>query len=679
MSITSPTGTPDSQKPVAQGRLEDRPFPRLLHQLFGKKVTGCLRMIDDSEDESRVYLRDGAPVHVTRPNDIDRLDLVIAESGLVPSHVLSDLSESLPPGRRLGEVLIERGLIGAPALADALKLQMRRKLLRLFFPLRGEFSIFLDPHNFGAGDEYKEMRVDPRCLMYPGVRAAYDESRLRAELAPLANHRFRILPTLAGSLLEAMGFKTTDSLIAALGERPHTLADLPPGGPKAMEAWAIVLALLYTDLLETTPVSPAGISTPATARAMPAVGSGPVRAMPAVGSGPVRAMPAVGSGPVAVSATGDSGRAPAMTKTGSHTAAGNNATRPGSPAASPAGSADSESSRTGKYLAVGGGTERVGAKTNAPVLPRQMPAPPTPPSSSSSSLPAVTGSGPYVSAGAASAVPLAVASPSGSGPMSSGASGPILPRLEDLVGRLGTISHFELLGVGESASNDEINAAYLRSMKQYHPDRLAGLGMRDSVDKAARLVAQMNDAHSALMDPKRRAEYLANRGLAPPAVDSGRAIIAAEEAFQRGEVLLKNGDHVKALEAFSQAMKANPIEPIYKAYWAWARWDSPGAAKDRLVRDTLKVLEDVMRDRTRFPIGLYWTGLLHKHLGDGRNAEKAFQAAVEQDKDLLEAERELRLIEMRRVRATASHQAVGAKPASSAARKGGLLDKLRKR
>ena len=130
--VDSPKATRDLPNAVARGKLQERPFPRLLHQLFGKRLTGCLEIVDDSGDQSRVYLRDGAPVHVERPNDIDRLDQVLAEAGLVPPQVIAELSTDLPPGRRLGEVLIEHGLVTAAALADALKLQMRRKLLRLF-------------------------------------------------------------------------------------------------------------------------------------------------------------------------------------------------------------------------------------------------------------------------------------------------------------------------------------------------------------------------------------------------------------------------------------------------------------------------------------------------------------------------------------------------------------------
>jgi tetratricopeptide (TPR) repeat protein len=604
MSTNAPTGTSDGRPPVARGRLEQRPFPRLLHQLFSKRVTGCLQLIDDSQDESRVYLRDGVPVHVMRPNDIDRLDQVIMEANLVPAHLVAELSAALPPGRRLGEVLVERGLVSPAGLADALKFQLRRKLLRLFFPQRGQFAVFVEAHNFGVGDEFKETRVDPRCLMYPGVRAAYDDARLKAELAPLTNHRFRMLPTLAGSLLEAMGFKANDPMLVSLGEKLHALADLPASGQRGLDARAIVLALLYTDLLETTPIAPAAVSLAETERALPAVTDAMIAEFPATAPA---ARPAVSAGM-------PSGSYQAVSVVG--------ATRPAAPAAAPG--AGPPIARSGAYLAVGGATERTG----------------------------------------------------GAG----GSNAPNLQQLEDLVARLGSISHFELFGVAENAPNDEVSTAYLRSMRQFHPDRLASLGLKEWTDKAARLVAQMNEAHAVLMDPRRRAEYVANRGAPPPAVESARAILAAEEVFQRGEVLLKKGDHGKALEAFSQAMKVNPLEPAYKAYWAWTRFDSPNAPKDRLARETLKILDEVLRERTRFPVAHYWTGLLYKCLGEHTNAENAFRNALAQDKNLLEAERELRLMEMRRVRtpSTSSDRPTGA---ATAARKepGGLLNKLLKR
>jgi DnaJ-domain-containing protein 1 len=620
--------SPDGAKAVAQGRLEDRPLPRLLHQLFGKHVTGCLEIVDDSGDESRVYLRDGAPVHVTRPNDIDRLDQVIIEAGLLPSHVLAQLPGELPAGRRLGELLIERGHITSAALADALKLQMRRKLQRLFFAQRGHFAVYLDPHTYGAGDEFREMRVDPRCLMYPGVRAAYDEARLRAELAPLRVHRFRLLPTLPASLLEAMGFRANDPTLQALGQRQHTMPDLPVPGSKAADSLAVVLALLYCDLLETVPVS-----APISAAGPAAV---PARAVATNPSGTYLKV-----SPVAA-------RAVAGGSSGSFPAAAPAAVAGGPSGSLPAVPAPVAGGPSGHFVAVsavaGGG---------------------------SGSLPAVT---------ATAAAPAAQPAPAAAAPASAGNTGgatAMLQRLDELVAKLGTLSHFELLGVPESAPGDEINAAYLRHMRQFHPDRLASLGLREHSEKAARLVAQMNEAQAVLLDPRRRAEYLASRAAPAPAVDSGRAIIAAEESFQKGEVLLRKGDHARALEAFAAAMKANPVEPAYRAYWAWTRFSSPDAPKDRLVRETLKHLEEAVHERNKFPLAHHWIGLLHKYLGNAGAAENAFRTALTQDRTLLEAERELRVLEMRKAKAPAPSS--DRTTASAARKEGGLFNKILKR
>jgi hypothetical protein len=617
--------SPEPARAVARGRLEDRPLPRLLHQLFGKRVTGCLEIVDDSGDESCVFLRDGAPVHVSRPNDIDRLDQVIIEAGLLPSHLLSQLPGELPAGRRLGELLIERGLINNAALADALKLQMRRKLQRLFFAQRGQFSVYLDPHGFGAGDEFREMRVDPRCLMYPGVRAAYDETRLRAELAPLRAHRFRLLPTLPASLLEAMGFRANDPTLQALGLRQHTIADLPVPGSKAPDSLAVVLALLYCDLLETVPIAATGAvnvaahsplsgtfaAIPSVAGAAPAPAPVPAPARPVSGSGTY--LKVGGAVPRAVPGTGSSGNFAAI------------------PSAVP-----------------GGGSGSFAALPSTNAVPTAIPTTP--------SMPVVT----TAAAGAG------------------GGATAMLQRLDELVAKLGTTSHFELLGVAENASSDEINASYLRLVRQFHPDRLASLGLREHGDKGARLVAQMNEAQAVLMDPRRRAEYVASRTAPAPAVDSGRAIIAAEESFQKGEVLLRRGDHAHALEAFAVAMKANPAEPAYRAYWAWTRFISPDAAKDRLVRETLKHLEEAVQERNKFPLAHHWMGLLQKFLGNAGAAETAFRTALNQDRTLLEAERELRVLEMRRAKAPAPS---ADRTTASAARKegGGLFNKILKR
>jgi tetratricopeptide (TPR) repeat protein len=567
MSQNEQNGTPPrggQPRPAASGQLRERPFARLLHQLMRKRVTGWLVVVveggeksGDKGDESRVFLREGAPVHVVRPTDADRLDHVIAEAGLIPPEVLHAVAAELPPGKRLGEVLVERGLVAETTLADLLKVQMRRKLFKLFHAEAGSYAIYVDAHRFGTGEEFREMRVDPRCLVFEGIRAAYDEARLRRELGPLVGRRFRLLRAVPASLLEAMGFPKGDATVALLDGGARTFSDLPPRGVAAKDAFAVVLALLYTDLLEAeVAAAPAGKAAPAT--------------------GPVRAPAAVTMAPAA----------------------------------------------------------------------------------SSGSLPVVK----------------APAKPAGGAIDEAG----LRARIEELLGRADALSHFELVGVPESASIDEISAAYLRRMREFHPDRIAGRGLRDLATRAAALVARINEAHAVLLDPKRKAAYLAERAGSPPPADLARAIIHAEESFRKGEVLLRRHDFAGAEEAFAAAVNENPSEPIYKAYALWARWQNPAAPKDRLVRETLVGLIAVGAELPKFALGRYWQGLLYKHLGDLVAAESAFRSAIAEDKNLLDAERELRVLEMRRTKA-----ATAAPPdkaaAVSAARPKSSLDKLLKR
>ncbi len=658
-SDTGATGSAESRAASVRGVLQDRPVPRLLYELFRKQVTGHLLIIDDCGDESRLYVRDGAPVHVERPNDIDRLDQVLVESGLVGPELVRNLSDSLPPGRRLGEVLIERGLVTARALADVLKLQMRRKLMRLFFPRKGDFAVYVEAHPYGTGGEFGEMRVDPRCLLYPGIRAAYDEARLEAELGALRSHSFRLLPTLAASLLEAMGFPGNDPTLRALGERTLSLTDLPVPGAKRMDSMAVVLALLYTDLLETVPLQ----ATRTVELPTQKPGSGSNRTL----------------NPNRVTVELPTQRPPARTvelpiqKPLSGSVASlnpNHGAEPPPPRPS--------TGRTSELPA-----QRPGAINRTVELPTRKP--PTGPNvvqpAAGSRLPepprGLRTTGTY----AAVAGSPAPANEFSKSPPSSASHATLSGKINELHDKLGTLSHFALLGVPENASLADIGTAYLKNVRLLHPDRLPALGLGHLTEKAARIVAQLNEAQAVLADPKRRTDYIAARARPQGAiVDSGQSIVAAERSFQMGEVLLRKGDYPKAVDAFAEAMRANPLEPIYKAYWAWARWDNPGPHKDRLVRETLKILDDTLKERPRFPLALHWMGLLHKHLGDLTAAANAFRAAVGQDKNLLDAERELRVIELRRTRATATH-AIPEKPAAgSAARpKDGVLNKLLKR
>jgi molecular chaperone DnaJ len=241
-------------------------------------------------------------------------------------------------------------------------------------------------------------------------------------------------------------------------------------------------------------------------------------------------------------------------------------------------------------------------------------------------------------------------------PAKAAASAPATIRASilEMSARLDKSTHFEVLGLGANATSDEVSAAFVRAARQYHPDRLAGTGLADLQSQAERILARINEAVMVLQNPGRRAEYVASlSATGPQLAQNVPTVLEAENLFLKGEVFLKKGDHAKAIEAFTAASKGNPEEPQYRAYLAWARFDDPRARKETIVRETLRVLEGVLKERPKFARGFYWVGLLWKLLNESPKAEQAFREAVQIDSAFIEASRELRLIEMRKNKAQA--------------------------
>lgn len=75
--------------------------------------------------------------------------------------------------------------------------------------------------------------------------------------------------------------------------------------------------------------------------------------------------------------------------------------------------------------------------------------------------------------------------------------------------RLDQLTHFDLLGVSATPSAQDVNAAYVKFARRFHPDRLMAAGLRQLAPDAERLLARAAEAAAVLSDPKRRAAYVA--------------------------------------------------------------------------------------------------------------------------------------------------------------------------
>lgn len=223
---------------------------------------------------------------------------------------------------------------------------------------------------------------------------------------------------------------------------------------------------------------------------------------------------------------------------------------------------------------------------------------------------------------------------------------------------------FAVLGLTDTATKEQVKAAYFEGAKKYHPDRLTSMGLESLRTEAEKVFRRLSEAYGALYDDARREEY--KKTLAQPKVaqadEHAKAmkIVEAEMAFRRGEICLRRNDFSGAVRELEAAVSGNPQEGEYLAWLTWARLNANQMtwpdAKPRLVEAT--------RLSPKCGRAFYFLGLALKEEKDLDRAYGAFKKALELDARLLEAEREMRLLQMRR---------------EKEAKGGGLFDRFRRR
>lgn len=99
--------------------------------------------------------------------------------------------------------------------------------------------------------------------------------------------------------------------------------------------------------------------------------------------------------------------------------------------------------------------------------------------------------------------------------------------------RLGTWTHFDLLGLPWNASTEAARAAYVEKVKIFHPDRYPGQRLGSFQARLEKVFRRLTEARDALADETRRAAYA--RATAPALELAAMAVRTLEDEKRSGE------------------------------------------------------------------------------------------------------------------------------------------------
>jgi tetratricopeptide (TPR) repeat protein len=118
--------------------------------------------------------------------------------------------------------------------------------------------------------------------------------------------------------------------------------------------------------------------------------------------------------------------------------------------------------------------------------------------------------------------------------------------------------------------------------------------------------------------------------------------------LQMAESFFRNGDTPRSERAFAIVLKSDANNRRAQAFMAWINYWKPGTNRTIVGAATTKAVRDSIRADPKFAYGHFFYGQLLKLQGDNETAIKAFRAALDHDPTLTDAERELRLLTMRK-------------------------------
>lgn len=613
---------------AATGSLVTTPLPHVLVYARNRRLTGILELTAGSSEAPPSSARGSSGPPPSRRDRtrtergvvsfwrgrvtdarttpvVDHLGAVLYELGYVDLATMNEtLLELAKTGKRHGEILVERGVLTAAQRDEALVEQTCRRVHALFGLPRASSFAFYDA---APSKDAPALILDPMAPTWRGIREEPPRAQIEEVLERVRNAAFQLINE---APLGAIGFTGEEAnLCKALTARPLTLAEmraLTSLDERRVELFAYLL--LIGKCIE--PIAPA--------QARPSTSS--IRAA-RPSSHVMRAAPPVSSSSALPAQPGSSPSLPISQS------------RPTLPISTPA--------------------PPPSARELTPTPPSARELTPTPRSAQAlrdTGISAPPPGYPSMSFKVSPPVQVTVSVPppaSGTNPTSSpeelGAAG--------IAARAAAVDeedYFQALGLDDGASVEAVRAAYFQLAKLWHPDRLprALEGSREGVEK---IFAHLTRAQRTLTDDDARRGWLTTRNArsAGPQRSRGDVVGDIELALQRRNFAFAEDEARKLSELDSEDAEAQAL-----LAWAMAR---AGEAPEDVLRAAIIALDKAITNDRYCERAFYYRGMVSKKLGNVIAAFRDFSRTVQLNPKHVDAEREVRLMEMRARRGSGEH------------------------
>ncbi|HET8645767.1 MAG TPA: DUF4388 domain-containing protein, partial [Vicinamibacteria bacterium] len=264
--------------PVA-GKLWEGVLPGVLRELYVGRRTGILAF-SRGDERRNLHLRGGHIVNADTSVREDRMGEVMVREGLLsPADLKRARGFSLRDNKKLGQVLVELGLIDAPGLERALQMHVRTVLFAVFSWPEGSYEFREEPVPGGEMGEVA-LHTSTGDLILEATRSVQDPDVVRYNLGDID----RVLGPSGDPLLrfQTIALTPTDGFLLSrvdgtLSAREvMQLLPLPPE-----EVQRSLYGLLSTGLVEYLDGVPPRTAPPAPARRPVAREGTPAAAAPA--------------------------------------------------------------------------------------------------------------------------------------------------------------------------------------------------------------------------------------------------------------------------------------------------------------------------------------------------------------------------------------------------------------